>query len=66
MPATTTELTGVFKSGRVELDTPADFPDGTRMRFVPLEYIERLDEPIVVAAPSQPDRASPDRNPDPC
>ena len=31
-----TMLTGVIRDGRVELDIPADLPDGTRVRFVPL------------------------------
>ena len=33
MPATA--LTGTILDGRVELDAPADLPDGTRVRFVP-------------------------------
>ena len=33
MPATA--LNGTILDGRVELDAPADLPDGTRVRFVP-------------------------------
>jgi len=35
MPATTTELTGVFVNGRIVPDA-RPLPDGTRVRFVPL------------------------------
>ena len=35
MPATTTELTGVFVDGRIVPDA-RPLPDGTRVRFVPL------------------------------
>ena len=35
MPMTATALTGTIVDGQVELDAPADLPDGTRVRFVP-------------------------------
>lgn len=35
MPAAATALTGTIVDGQVELDAPADLPDGTRGRFVP-------------------------------
>ena len=65
MPATTTDLTGVFVNGRIVPDA-RPLPDGTRVRFVPLEYAERPDEPILVAAPSQRDLAILERKSDPC
>ena len=65
MPVTTTELTGVFVNGRIVPDA-RPLPDGTRVRFVPLEYAERPDEPILVAAPGRGDLAISERKPDPC
>ena len=41
---TATALTGTIVDGRVELDTPADLPNGTRVRFVPHPHAEVEDD----------------------
>jgi len=52
-----TMLTGVIRGGRVELDIPADLPDGTRVRFVPLADDD--DDDIGPPPPDEPyDRAT--------
>ncbi len=43
MPATTTELTGVFVNGHIVPDA-RPLPDGTRVRFVPLTEDDEDDD----------------------
>ncbi len=52
----TTALTGTILDGRVELDAPADLPDGTRVRFVPDPLGE--DEDDLGPPPDTHDRAT--------
>ena len=56
MPATTTELTGVFVNGHIVPDS-RPLPDGTRVRFVPVSEDE--DDDIGPPPPDEPyDRAA--------
>ena len=56
MPATTTELTGVFVNGHIVPDA-RPLPDGTRVRFVPIIVEDEEDDcPPIPEEPS--DRAT--------